>query len=365
MPISYDPNAPYLATAFRLRYTVVPTVLARYEFWGFMCLHLAVGVAYRMGYLEGAKEENNLLYLNWNDMKVISAITTFFEVFYTNQSFGRYKKLYMEIRKMLGALCDFCFELRLYISDVSHQHTRLASRYFLASVILFVYEMNGEVTEKQWSELLRQGLVMPQERSYLDKFHKRQRSLLMLHWSAKVTAGGHSLTKGTKTPNNVLKAMIMKLVSVRMLQQGIVDALSLPMPFQYFHLLNMMIVVNLLLWAYAFGVTDSVFAPVVYFFCALIFMGMMELANQLSDPFGDDDVDFPLNDWISEFIETCVSVLEYRYPGEENCWRAALKMEKPLEGGERYVALKADITSKRSNNSCCACCGPGDDLEAT
>jgi predicted membrane chloride channel (bestrophin family) len=290
---------------------------------------------------------------------VISAITTFFEVFYTNQSFNRYKKLYEEIRKMLGALCDFCFELRLYISDVSHQHTRLASRYFLASVILFVYEMNGEVSEKQWGELQRQGLVMPQERSYLEKFHKRQRSLLMLHWAAKVTHEGHTLTKGTKTPNNVLKAMISKLVSVRMLQQGIVDSLSLPMPFQYFHLLNLMIVVNLLLWAYAMGITDSFFAPVVYFFCSLIFMGMMELANQLSDPFGDDDVDFPLNDWISEFIETCVSVLEYKYPGEENCWKAALKLEKPLEGGERNVNILMDSqTTARSEDGCFGCCGP-------
>ena len=27
------------------------------------------------------------------------------------------------------------------------------------------------------------------------------------------------------------------------------------------------------------------------------FLGMMDLGNELSDPFGDDDVDFPLSQW--------------------------------------------------------------------
>ncbi len=47
--------------------------------------------------------------------------------------------------------------------------------------------------------------------------------------------------------------------------------------FQYSHLLSTMIVVKLVLWAYGMGLTDSAFAPIVYFFEALIFMGMMEL----------------------------------------------------------------------------------------
>merc|ERR1719230_113639 len=96
--------------------------------------------------------------------------------------------------------------------------------------------------------------------------------------------------------------MIDKLVETRDLQQEVADTMHMPIPFQYFHLLNVMIIVNLLLWAYGMGLTDSVFAPVTYFFAALIFMGMMELANQLSDPFGTDGTDFPTSLWLSETL---------------------------------------------------------------
>ncbi len=44
---------------------------------------------------------------------------------------------------------------------------------------------------------------------------------------------------------------------------------------------------------------------------AIIFMGMMELGNQLVDPWGDDDVDFPLEDWLDELIENSEVLLDY------------------------------------------------------
>eukprot|EP00444_Apocalathium_aciculiferum_P059655 CAMPEP_0183596872 /NCGR_PEP_ID=MMETSP0371-20130417/175885_1 /TAXON_ID=268820 /ORGANISM="Peridinium aciculiferum, Strain PAER-2" /LENGTH=43 /DNA_ID= /DNA_START= /DNA_END= /DNA_ORIENTATION= len=43
-----------------------------------------------------------------------------------------------------------------------------------------------------------------------------------------------------------------------------------------------MICANLGLWAYSMGLTDSIFAPVVFFFASLIFIGMMELSSDLS-----------------------------------------------------------------------------------
>lgn len=74
--------------------------------------------------------------------------------------------------------------------------------------------------------------------------------------------------------------------------------MALPIPFQYFHLLSMMIIINLGLWAFAMGLTASWFAPVVYVFCSGTFIGMLQLASQLSDPFGNDAVDFDLHGWI-------------------------------------------------------------------
>ena len=44
---------------------------------------------------------------------------------------------------------------------------------------------------------------------------------------------------------------------MRISQNQIGRIMEKPMPFQYFHLLNVMIVVNLGLWAYGMGLTDS------------------------------------------------------------------------------------------------------------
>merc|ERR1712100_502020 len=129
---------------------------------------------------------------------------------------------------------------------------------------------------------------------------------------------------------NTLKSMIDKLLRCRVLQQEVLDTIELPIPFPYFHLLNVMIAVNLLIWAYGMGITKSVFAPIVYLFSALIFMGMIELAAQLADPFGDDVVDFPVHVWVSELVEDLVMLVQYGYEEAAQCWRPILDLNRPL-----------------------------------
>merc|ERR1719401_3329686 len=125
--------------------------------------------------------------------------------------------------------------------------------------------------------------------------------------------------------------MVDRLVQVRDQQQQIRDTLKLPMPFQYFHLLNMMVVVNLLLWAYGMGITRSYFTPVGFFFSELIFCGMMELAGQMSDPFGKDEVDFPLHHWLAASLWDAAVVLEYEYTIGRDGWSEVARRCPPLE----------------------------------
>mmetsp|Transcript_62655 Transcript_62655/g.186753 ORF Transcript_62655/g.186753 Transcript_62655/m.186753 type:complete len:380 (+) Transcript_62655:147-1286(+) len=333
MALHYDPEAGYLATAFRLTNTVVPEVLSHIEFWLFLALHMSVYVAFRNGYLDGSDEEGSMLHLGWNEMKIISAATTFFEVFYTNQCFARYNSLYSLSRKMLGNLYDFVFEVRLHLRGTSQSHVRLAGRWFTASVVLFFYETNSDVSEREWAELLRQGLIKPDEKEFLSQFHRHQRSLILLQWSADVCRDGCTQAKAAA---NVLKSMVEKLLKSRFLEQAVVDTNELQLPFQYFHLLNMMVVVNLLFWAYGMGTTESAFAPVTFFFAALIFMGMLELASALSDPFGDDEVDFPVVNWMNEFLENTIVLLEFDCP---ITMESRLATEMPMHPGKRHLNL--------------------------
>ena len=87
-----------------------------------------------------------------------------------------------------------------------------------------------------------------------------------------------------------------QLLAVRKCQEDVVQVLELPMPFQYFHIMNLMMFLNLMLWAYALGIEDSYFAPVIFMFVQLMSQGIRELCAGPSDPYGDDEVDFPLNE---------------------------------------------------------------------
>eukprot|EP00747_Dinoflagellata_sp_TGD_P048399 gnl/TRDRNA2_/TRDRNA2_145590_c2_seq2.p1 gnl/TRDRNA2_/TRDRNA2_145590_c2~~gnl/TRDRNA2_/TRDRNA2_145590_c2_seq2.p1 ORF type:complete len:434 (-),score=56.80 gnl/TRDRNA2_/TRDRNA2_145590_c2_seq2:115-1416(-) len=335
--IQYDPGATYITTALRMTGTVVPHTLSRVEFWLFFGIHLLTAFMYRQGYLKGADHEKTILFISWHDMQVISAITTFFEVFYSNQSFARYTALYEVTRKMLSDFYGFVYEVSLFVGPASKAHVRLATRFFLCSVLLFFFEMNGEVSDREWGELLELGLVKPEEVRYLTQFNNQQRSMIMLHWSGRVTRCGHALNK--HAPANALKTMLDFLLAARHDQQVVLDSLSLQIPFPYFHLLNCMITVNMLLWAYGMGVTDSLFSPFVYFFSALIFMGMMELAAQLADPFGTDEVDFPLNVWMSEVLANTATLIEYEYGDAEDSFRMALAIEEPMSVERQQVNI--------------------------
>jgi len=291
-------------------------------------MHMVVFLVYRWGYLDQADVEDSLLFIDWKIVQVITAMTTFFEVFYTNHVFARYMKLYTLSRAQLGALSNFAFDMRIHAGGTHQALVRLATRFFLAGVFLFFYELNNQVSDVEWANLVRNKLLFPEEVQVLESFKRNQRSLVVLHWSGRVV-GEAILT--AKAPNNVIKGLVDRLVSVREQQQNIRDTLMLPMPFQYFHLLNMMVVVNLMLWAYGMGTTRSIFAPVGFFFAELIFCGMMELAGEMSDPFGSDEVDFPLNTWLTNALWDTSVVLEYEYTWGKNGWAEIAERCPPLE----------------------------------
>merc|ERR1712151_278648 len=67
---------------------------------------------------------------------------------------------------------------------------------------------------------------------------------------------------------------------------------------------------NATMWAYAMAMDESIFGPCCYFFATFTFTGMLELAKMFSDPFGDDEVDFPVQIWCDKFLEDQLAYLE-------------------------------------------------------
>lgn len=328
MPFQYNYHAPLVWTALHLSSSVVPAVFSRPTFWLFFLMHICVYVAYGQGYLADAGQEGSPLSLNWRAVQVITSMTTFFEVFYTNHVYARYERLFFLSRSILGQLNNFVFDLRVFAHG-QQDLVRLATRYFASGVFLFFAEVGQEaVSDEAVANLIRTGLMTEEELLELNStFTARERSVVVMHWSGRVL---REALLCAKAPNNVLKAAIDRLIQTRDQQQQIRDTLKFPIPFPYFHLLNAMVVVNLLLWAYGMGLTRSYFAPLGFFFAELIFCGMVELAGQLSDPFGNDAVDFPLTSWLATSFEDTRVLLEYKFTLGRDGWAEVAAKGSPL-----------------------------------
>lgn len=125
-------------------------------------------------------------------------------------------------------------------------------------------------------------------------------SFMLLQWSMKIY----------RTASPRLNDLDKAYYAVRKCQEDVVESLEMPMPFQYFHIMNLMLMLNLTLWAYALALEESYFASVIYLFVQLMFQGLRELSIALADPYGDDETDFPLNDWMTAVYLRLSSILE-------------------------------------------------------
>lgn len=333
----YDPDMGPVYTALHFSHTLLPLIVKRPSFWVFLLVHVCVFFAHQAGYIYHVDDSKDLFYIDWHDIKVVTAITAFFQVFYTNQVFARYLHIYSSTRAMLGHVLEICLELRMHMrGNGLQQHAFLAGRYMITSMILFFWEMNRSLTDAEWRQLSERGLVMPEERLFLEGFGTHQTSLIVLTWCADVFQAGHTKMK---LNTNVLNNFLSSINKTRAVRQEVIDTLTLPVPFQYFHLLNMMVCVNLMLWGYGMGITDSVFAPVVYICAEFILLGILKLAAQLTDPFGPDEVDFPMQTWMHEFVQHALLLLQTDSPLSENKWTKALEKERLIEPRMADVSL--------------------------
>lgn len=104
--------------------------------------------------------------------------------------------------------------------------------------------------------------------------------------------------------------------------------MTVSVPFELIHLINIMVMGTLLLLAYGMGVTHSMLAPIFFFVIALVFLGVLDVNAKLWNPFGEDKVDLPLNLWAQEFLKGLAAMLDYEHDGASNGWEMELQEEK-------------------------------------
>jgi hypothetical protein len=90
------------------------------------------------------------------------------------------------------------------------------------------------------------------------------------------------------------------------------EVINAPIPFPYFHLVKFLILVSLLILSYALIelLEAQVFLSITTYATALIItIGLEQIAIAMSDPFGLDDVDFELEEFIRAAYDNSVALL--------------------------------------------------------
>merc|ERR1712014_248516 len=90
----------------------------------------------------------------------------------------------------------------------------------------------------------------------------------------------------------------------------------------------MMVFANVSLWSIKMAMTNSLITPFVFAIAMCIFLGMMDLSSQLSNPFGSDDVDFPGYTWLEEFLDRAFKLMETDTPGCADSWERIVLEEE-------------------------------------
>jgi len=351
---------------------------------------------YYFGVIPGEKEPVPAWKLDWNQAKVVCAMTTFFEVFYISHCYRRYTTLYSNVRDLFTDIDLIVLDLRTRVRDEHPAHAWLACRYIIASALLLLhsahadshcppdatitaseqYSTGGESSSSDDDDHRSQGLdaqrhaesllteakevvqlqtsrratmqshgfvkstprgarlLKPEEEAALQRMSEVHQPMVLFYWSLQALDKAYAVSNA---PPNARQAGITRLMKMHGDVTNLADSLSLPVPFQYFHLLNVMVFVNIVVLAYVMGTTRNLGAPLIFCACEVTFMGLIELASQLSNPFGNDEVDFPLNAWLSDLVRKAKLVMESKY--RENTAEAWAPV---LAGAQRRLRLSTE-----------------------
>eukprot|EP00928_Gymnodinium_smaydae_P062815 TRINITY_DN46587_c0_g1_i1.p1 TRINITY_DN46587_c0_g1~~TRINITY_DN46587_c0_g1_i1.p1 ORF type:complete len:388 (+),score=73.49 TRINITY_DN46587_c0_g1_i1:224-1387(+) len=343
--VSYDPSDSIMQTALRTKSTIIPPVIGGSTFWLLLLLNVGIVVARRTGYYEPHLYN---LELPWDLTDVTGGLMTFFVCFYNQHVFGRYNKLYNIMKRMTEVGMEIVSILRAQCPSKEDRIT--VARLIVANIVMFVLQLrrspiNESVLISEDYDLLQElRLLGETELKALSKHcvnlgDNAFPSYLPLQWAMEVM---RSSTENPEERDDMLCGFYSRVYRLRSCQAQVVAIIHLPMPFQYFHIMNLMLVLNLVLWAYALGCQESFFAPVIYMFVQMMFQGIRELSTALSDPFGDDEVDFPTLDWCFVFYKRVYAFLTEDFVVEH----LELEHTQPLvdpEIAQRRIRLYVDL----------------------
>ena len=122
------------------------------------------------------------------------------------------------------------------------------------------------------------------------KNYRGNRGTLLQMWALKAAVTGYEKLGISRCKCPVSEA----IQAIHRDGQLILDRISLPVPFAYYHIVHLLTVFNYFLYSYAYLNMDSYLSPVCMLVTVAVLSGTRNLAARLADPFGEDGWDLPV-----------------------------------------------------------------------
>mmetsp|Transcript_4487 Transcript_4487/g.10429 ORF Transcript_4487/g.10429 Transcript_4487/m.10429 type:complete len:620 (+) Transcript_4487:114-1973(+) len=310
--VYYRTDESIIKSAFKFKKTTFPVVVSRFEFWIFLFLHATtVGVFYIIDLDIDAVGE-----LPWECAETVQFFMTFFITFYNRHCYSRYHYLYRGCMDIIDSALLFMLELSVSLNNRElEQHRVLSAKYVLAAVFSFFMGLTGgDLERKEWKELVFKGLLTNTEMDALMDYPGGKVIQVLLNWAMQVVddALKHDVLWSDRSERiaHVYNRLHVHTVDLFLASQEVSHLVALPIPFPYFHLMNLVLMLNFLLVGMVLALFKNLFTIVPYTLILLFFLGLRQVATELADPFGEDEVDFPVAEFLNYLFDHSVCLLE-------------------------------------------------------
>merc|ERR1719375_399654 len=254
----------------------------------------------------------------WEAVSATQMFMVFCSTFFNGHCFTRYLYLYDLCMEVLDGSLFFVQEIVVSMSSPRVEHHRIrAVKYVLAMMHVFFVGITGGMKSKsEWREVVRRGLLTKLEAEQLQYYpsHCIETVLVLSTWTMQIIDKAleddvfwdFRSMRIAHTHNRLQSHMNGILRSVH----EIGDVLALPIPFPYYHVMNLVLIFNLLILSIicaSFSTYQTVFPMLI---SVMFFLGLREVSANLAEPFNGEDSDFPIDTFLQYAFDTAICLLE-------------------------------------------------------
>lgn len=257
MTVPYDPEKSSIFILLAVRGTVVPMVLTRPLFWLLVSMETALLVL-KDRYPDDYPE------LQYGVIGPLVSLLSFFIVFYGNQCYTRFYKMYDLSKALVGCCQEWATLARTFLPNKGVARWN-ATRHIVAALQLEYFSLtSNNVDDDEWEALIEHSLLTKAECDLVGSF-KGFKPMLLIGWALKEVEEQLGIGHGRDNKYfGEYKTFLHTAFKMRGACAAIVGTLGQPVPFPYFHLLTFMLsstclLVGLVLPSFASDVATSIF----------------------------------------------------------------------------------------------------------